>query len=349
MQLKRLPWGSFKGRNAELFSIIDPKTGFQVDISDFGATLVRVKTPDKVGNITDINFGQDNPELYLQYGGYLGAVVGRVANRISNAEFELEGQKYKLFVNNANLHSLHGGKSGFNVKWWSFDSSEFKDDEAILKFHYDSLDGEENYPGNLLVNLTYIISPMKLAWIFEAVTDKTTIINLTNHAYWNLDGLESLIDDTFIKMNVDRYMPGDENNLPLGDDVPTTGTSIDLKDFRQFKDIFTTFGDIDNNFFIAGYESKKNPKELLLAAEVHSPNSGRTMKVYTSEPCCQCYSGNYMSKIISFGIQCQKHSAFCLETQRAPNAINLPKFRDSVILQPGQTYYHKTVHEFGIK
>jgi aldose 1-epimerase len=350
MQLYRTkPWGSVNGEPAELFKITDPDSGFTVEITDFGATLVRVVTPDRNGKLADINFGQDNPDLYPKVGGFFGAVTGRVANRISNARFQLDGKEYKLAVNQADLHCLHGGIKGFNVRWWKFASVEFKGNEAQLKFTYESPDGEENFPGTMNIELTYFISPMKLGWEFKAVTDKPTIVNLTNHAYWNLEGLDSLIDDHEIAFFSDYYMPGDNVNLVTGEVLKVEGTAIDLRKSRTFKEIFATFGDVDNNFFLSGYCAKKTADDLVPVAEVYNPKSGRWMKVATTEPCCQIYTGNYMAKLTTFGKPCQKHSGFCLETQRVPNAINLPGFRDSVILRPGQTYYHKTVHEFGTK
>lgn len=350
MQLIRTkPWGDYQGEAAELFRIIDPDTNFSVDITDFGATLVRVKMPDKNGVVSDINFGQDQPALYPQLGGYLGANVGRVANRISNGKFDLDGKTYKLFINNANLHSLHGGKAGFNVRFWKLQHTDFHGKEAQLKFSYDSIDGEEGYPGTFSVELTYFIAPMRIGWEYKAKTDKPTLVNLTNHAYWNLEGLDALIDDTTVKMFADRYMPGDSANLPTGEVVPTKGMALDLSKPKSFKTLFETFGDVDNNFFLTGYTKKKVQTETFLAAEFIAPKSGRTMKVHTTEPCAQIYTGNYMANIKTcFGKPVQKHSGFCIETQKPPNAINTPAFREMVILRPEQTYYHKTIHEFGI-
>ena len=212
MLLEKSSFGKVNGKATTLYSVKDVKSGFEVAVSDFGATLVRVKTPDKNGKVEDINFGQHNAEEFTTGGGYLGAVVGRVGNRIKNANFTLEGKTYSLYVNNANLHSLHGGKEGFNFKIWNCKKSEVnsKGDIAEIEFDYVSKDGEEGYPGTLNVTVTYIIKPMELAWTFKATTNKTTIINLTNHAYWNLEGLEPLIDNQELRLLTSRYMEGDE-------------------------------------------------------------------------------------------------------------------------------------------
>ena len=349
MLLEKSSFGKVNGKATTLYSVKDVKSGFEVAVSDFGATLVRVKTPDKNGKVEDINFGQHNAEEFTTGGGYLGAVVGRVGNRIKNANFTLEGKTYSLYVNNANLHSLHGGKEGFNFKIWNCKKSEVnsKGDIAEIEFDYVSKDGEEGYPGTLNVTVTYIIKPMELAWTFKATTNKTTIINLTNHAYWNLEGLEPLIDNQELRLLTSRYMEGDENNMVTGEEKACAGKA-DWHNFTSFSKIFKEFGDVDNNFFIEGVDKKKDPKEVILCAEVYSPKSGRLMKVETSEPCVQIYTGNYMMNVKSFGKQCKKHQAVCLETQRPPNAINIPKYSSMVILKPNETYFHKTVHKFSI-
>jgi aldose 1-epimerase len=350
MQLKIVsPWGIVNGQSAQLFQVDDPKTGFHVEATDYGASLVRVQTPDRNGKFADINFGHNDATGYLKNKGYFGAMVGRVANRIAGGKFTLDGKEYKLFINNANLHSLHGGQFGFNQRFWTFMKSEAHGDEIQLKFQYISQDTEEGYPGTLTINLTYFIAPMKLGWEFKAKTDKPTIINLTNHAYWNLDGLRELIDGQIIQMETDRYMVGDSNNLITGEIKPVESMGFDLRQSVTFKEIFQKFGDIDNNFFLSVYTHKKKPQDVIEIAEIKSPKTGRWMKVYTSEPCCQIYSGNYMADVPVFDQVCRKHSAFCVETQRVPNAINIPNFQDMTILRPKQTYYHKTVHEFGVK
>ncbi|MHA1339966.1 MAG: aldose epimerase family protein [Promethearchaeota archaeon] len=346
MKLKKENWSLYKNNQTYLYTISDPNNNFLVQISDFGATIVRVMMADREGHLEDINFGQDSPEEYIKQGGYLGAVIGRVANRIGNAKFELDGKTYNLFINNCNVHSLHGGREGFNFKIWNCLKAEADDEKAILEFQYISPDGEENYPGTLTTNLKYIIKPMEIEWEFISKTDKPTIVNLTNHAYWNLEGLQTVIDSQILRLAADRYMPSDETLIPTGEVINVENTGYDFREGKKFADIFKEVGDIDNNFFITDYN--KEEYKLRFAAELFSPKTGRKMSVFTTEPCIQVYTGNFMADIKSFGIQCKKHSAVCLETQRVPNAINFPEFREMVILRPGEIYKHKTLHKFEV-
>jgi len=340
--------GTVNGKPVELFSMTDPKSSFRVDVSDFGATLVRVQAADKNKKVEDVNFGQDSPQDYITNGGYLGAVVGRIANRISGAKFTLDGKEYKLLANLANRHSLHGGKEGFNVKIWKCTKAEANDKEATVVFEYTSADGEEGFPGTVKITTAYTVSPNKVAWEFSATTNKATIINITNHSYWNLDGLDALIDDQQVKIDASFYMPGDEDNLPTGEVRLVEETPIDMRSFKTFKQLFADHGDIDNSFFVDKHWTTKSPSEVVLAGELQSPKTGRFMKVFTSEPIIHVYTGNFLMNVKSFGKQCKKHGAVCFETQRPPNAINNPVFAKQVILRPGEHYIHKTVHEFGI-
>ncbi|MHA1734294.1 MAG: aldose epimerase family protein [Promethearchaeota archaeon] len=346
MDLQRERWGTLRGHEAEKYTVTDAATGFQVTLTDFGATLVSVKVPDRAGRVAGVNFGKDRVGDYWQAGAYFGATVGRVANRISGAKFTLDGREYSLHANNAGLHCLHGGKEGFDSKWWTCRRAVVDGDVAVVEFTYLSPDMEEGFPGNLETRVTFEVAPMRLAWRFEATTDAPTVVNLTNHAYWNLDGLDATVDGLELELLADRYMPGDENNLATGEVLPVAGTPLDFHSPRRLSDVFAEFGDVDNNFFVEGYEpGSKDPR---LAARLYSPRTGRLMEVHTTEPCIQVYTGNYMEGHEAFGVPCRKHSAVCLETQRVPNAINFPEFRDSVVLRPGETYYHATVHEFSV-
>lgn len=347
MQIESRPFGTHEGKAATLHVVTDENTGFQVAVTDFGATLVQVRVPDNHGKVDDVNFGQDSPSEYIEHGGYLGAVTGRVANRISNACFSLDGAMYPLLANNNGVHALHGGKVGFNHRMWTLQGIDERDGEVRITYAYTSPDGEEGFPGTLHVETTYVISPGVVGWIYTATTDKPTIVNITNHAYWNLDGLDALIDDQVIRVDASSYMPADGNCLATGEVLNVRGTPADLHEPRPFADIFTTFGDLDNNFFLDNTWKKHHATDVVFAAELRSPSTGRVMKVLTSEPCIQLYSGNFMANIgTSFGKPCKKHGAICLETQRPPNAINNPVFARDVILRPGERYHHETRHEF---
>jgi aldose 1-epimerase len=348
MKLERKPFGTYKGKPAELFMVTDPKTGFRVDVSDFGATLVRVQVPDKSGKAGDVNFGQDSPDDYVKHGGYLGSVTGRVANRISNGAFVIDGTTYQIAKNLNDKMALHGGLEGFNKKMWKLVKAEAKDKGATIVFEYTSVDGEEGYPGTVKVTTTYTISPNKVGWEFVATTDKPTIVNITNHAYWNLDGLDGLIDDQEVKVHASFYMPGDADNLVTGEVRSLDGSNLDMREAKKFRQLFADAGDIDNSFFSNNYCTTKAPGDVALAGELRSPKTGRVMKVFTSEPIIHVYTGNFMGGVVSWGKQCKKHGAVCFETQQPSNAINNPVFAKSVILRPGMKYVHKTVHEFTV-
>ncbi|MHA1821536.1 MAG: aldose epimerase family protein [Promethearchaeota archaeon] len=348
MNYKKLKWDIYKGKQTYKYIFEDEETGFYVELSNFGATLIRVKLKDKNSKLIDINFGHEHVQDYIDAGAYFGAVIGRFANRIANAKFSLEGKEYNLYINNAGLHSLHGGKEGFNKKLWDCEKvGDLSDSEGhgkFIRFKYVSPDGEEGYPGELTTIVTFYIYPMKIGWSFDAETNKTTILNLTQHSYWNLEGVEHLIDGQKIRVNADYYMPADENNLPTGEVLPVENTAYDLREGEFLKDIFEGLGDLDHNFMLNDYET--GAKKLRFAAELESPNSGIKMVVKTTEPCLQVYTGNFMEGLDCFGKKAKKHSAICLEAQKPPNAINMPEYRDWVILKPGQRYFSKTQHIF---
>eukprot|EP01111_Echinosteliopsis_oligospora_P015257 TRINITY_DN5975_c0_g2_i1.p1 TRINITY_DN5975_c0_g2~~TRINITY_DN5975_c0_g2_i1.p1 ORF type:complete len:356 (+),score=98.55 TRINITY_DN5975_c0_g2_i1:55-1122(+) len=354
MELTKSDWGEYEGQKVALFTISHKSSGFQVTITDMGASIVRVLVPDRDGKSADITITQDKPELLPQGGGYLGASVGRVANRINRGKYSLDGKDYQLYINNT-PHSLHGGQVGFDRKIWKTVSHSCDGHAVVIKFSYTSPDGEENYPGTLHVDLTYFIEANKISWEFEAkVDDKTTIINLTNHSYWNLDGLEAdLIDEQAVEIKADTFCPVDDNCFPTGD-VKSVDNLVDLRSMREFKDVFNTFGGVDNNFFLseAGKDYVKNQRSVHACASAYSKKTGRLMTVRTSEPCVQLYTGNglrYVKTSNGGDHKCIDHGAFCLETQRPPDSVNDPRFRDLVTLNPGETYYHRTEHVFSIK
>jgi aldose 1-epimerase len=349
MKIEKKSWEPFEGNDTELVEISEPGK-ILVQVSTFGATLIRVQVPDKDGNMGDIAFGQDRPDDYVELGGYLGAVTGRVANRISDGQFELDGATYELAKNMNGKMTLHGGIKGFNKVMWTLEKAEVESDEAIVTFSYVSPDGEESFPGTLSITTTYHVTLATIWWEFEATTDKATIINITNHSYWNLDGLEALVDDQEVKILAQTYMPGDEDNLVTGEVKLVKGTPLDLHEFKKFSDIFAEWGGVDTSFFCENTWKKLADTEAVLAAELRSPATGRTMKISTSKPIIHMYTANGMANIKTTfgGLPVQNHGAVCFETQDVPNAINLPMFARMVILRPGEKYYHKTVHEFGL-
>jgi aldose 1-epimerase len=327
----------------------DTISGFFVTITDLGANTLRIVIPDRNGIPGDVALTQETPELLINFGAMLGATVGRVANRVAKGKFSLEGKDYTLFVNNG-PNSLHGGKVGFDKKIWKLDSKNEDSNEVSLKFVYVSPDMEEGYPGTLTNSIKYIIQPNKIAWEFEATTDKTTILNLTNHNYYNLDGPGVRIDDQEISIRASTYNLVDGDGLTIGEAQPVL-PSIDTRQHKKFSEIFEKFGDVDNNFFLDDAKDwSKNQIQMHQCAVVYSPKTGRLMTIKTSEPSVQLYTANSLGdgpiKTTNGNIKADKHFAFCLETQRRPDAINHPIFKDYVILKPGENYYHKTEHEF---
>jgi len=350
MELLRSEWGFYRGRTSSLYTIKDDDSGFEASITDLGASIVRVVMPDRHGNLSDVAFGQNSAEELVSQGGYLGATIGRVAGRIANARFTLDGTEYPLAVNASGGHTLHGGKEGFDKRLWTLKLKRilYKENRVALSFEYSSSDGEEGYPGNLKTLLTYRIAPMEITWEYVAKTDKPTIVNLTNHSYWNLDGHDKLVDDLRIKVESSYYLPADEYTIPTGEIKNLGGTPLDCRSPRSLAEIFASYGDIDDVFLLDGFKRKKKPEDMFFAAELSSATSGRRVELYTTEPSLVVYTGNHMELLKSFGKGCRKHSAICLEDQRPPNAINDSRFAEAVILRPNETYYHRTLLRFRV-
>ena len=340
-------WGKYNNLPTEIFTISDPDSVFEVQLTNFGATIIKVEVPDRDGKIENVSFGQFSPDEYVQEGGYLGSTIGRCTNRIGNAKFRLDGKEYSLYPNNGK-NSLHGGQIGFNYNIWKCLKAESYNGLAEIVFEYKSPDGEEGYPGNLTTKLTFKITDMNIEWEFEAITDQTTVVNLTNHAYWNLDGLDALIDDMELSVDADFITISDEDLIPTGEITKLSGNNLDLRTSTKFSKLFKEVGDIDHNY-ILNTSAVGNRTEPILVAELYSGKNGRKMRLFTTEPCLMVYTGNNMEKVSSFGKPCKKHNAVCLETQRYPNAINIPYLADSVILNPEEKYFHKTRHEFSVK
>jgi aldose 1-epimerase len=351
MQLNEEHWGQYEGKDVRIFTAKDSKIGFFATFTDLGAGSLRIVVPDKHGVPGDVTVTQETPDVLVKFGAYLGATCGRVANRIANGKFSLEGKEYTLFVNNGPNH-LHGGKIGFDKKIWHLESKSVNEHEATLKFTLESADLEEGYPGKLNVSTKYTIQPNKITWEFEATTDKTTLVNITNHNYWNMDGIGVAINDQEIQIAASTYNPVDALGLNTGEIKPAEniGTQKPIK----FSEIFATYGDVDNNYYLeAAKPWTKNQRQLHACAQVYSPATGREVTIRTSEPCVQLYTANYLGvneiKTSNGDKPARKHFAFCLETQRPSNAIHQPSVKDSVILHPGETYFHKTEHEFRVR
>lgn len=327
--------------------------GMSVRVCEFGGAIMEICVPDRLGRITDVVAGYDSLRDYVLAPGYLGALVGRVCNRIAKGKFRLDGKDYQIFKNN-NGNSLHGGKVGFSHKLWDVKAEDGEEPRLILTIV--SPDGDENYPGTLNVTVTYtLLRSNALSIHYEATTDKATVVNLTNHAYFNLGGYSSgKIFDHVLQMDADKYVPTDENLIPTGEIRSVKGTPFD---FRSPKTIGEDF-DLENPDMklAGGYDhcicfTGGETKTPVLRIEAYEPNSGRLMQVYTNQPAVQFYTGNFMWEIeapLKGGCPATVQSAFCLETQKMPDAINHSNFSDTV-LRPGEKYDYTTVYQFSTK
>jgi aldose 1-epimerase len=339
------------GKKIELFHLSNP-LGMEVSITNFGAKIVSILVPDKNGLVDDVVLGYDNIEDYFRGNPYFGAIVGRYANRIANGQFSLEGKTYTLNKNNGSAH-LHGGKNGFHNVVWDAQLTLINGEEALI-LHYLSRAGEENYPGNMDVTVIYqLTNNNELKIQYQAKTDQTTIINLTNHAYFNLSGEGKgniLNHEVFI--NADKFTPVGPDMIPTGELRKVENTPFD---FRQAKPIGKDIDKNDEQLLISnGYDHNfvlnKEPGSLVLAATAFDPQSGRVMDVLTDQPGMQFYTENFAEGDIlgKGGKVYGRRSAFCFETQHFPDSPNHRHF-PSTELKPGEQYIHNSIYKFYIQ
>ena len=316
-----------------------------VTITNYGGIITGIYTPDKNGKSTNITLGFDKLEPYLAPHPHFGALVGRYANRIAGAGFDLDGVHYTLAANDGN-NSLHGGLKGFDKKLWTPEVINC-DERAALSLTYLSPDGEEGYPGNLKVTVTYELLMDQFYITYEAETDKATVLNLSNHTYFNLAG-EGTILDHILYLNASRYTPVNDELIPTGELANVEGTPFDFRKPHVIGDRFDQVGGnpagYDHNFVIDGPEG-----EMKLAAKVMDPKSGRFLEVTTTQPGVQFYTGNFLDGSLSSGdFRFVQHSGFCLETQHFPDSPNQPDF-PSTVLRPGEKFVSQTIWKFGVE
>ncbi|MDA1275439.1 MAG: galactose mutarotase [Verrucomicrobia bacterium] len=334
------------GQSVDLFTLTNPN-GLIAKIATYGAILTELHIPDRQGNVADVVLGFDNLDSYLKGHPHFGCTTGRVANRIAKGKFSLNGKEFSLAINNGPNH-LHGGLQGIDKRVWNATTVDSVSGEAV-QLRYFSPDGEEGYPGNLNLQVTYILTAKNELQIdYYATCDQPTPINLTNHSYFNLAGAaEGTILDHELLLNAAFFTPVDETSIPTGEILTVAGY---IMDFTQSKQIGSDFGKIqgspggyDHNFVV----NKSFPGELALAARVRDPKSGRTMEVFTTEPGVQLYTANYLDGSLTGkeGRTYSKNSAFCLECQHFPDSVNQPHF-PTVILNPGREYRQTTIHRF---
>jgi aldose 1-epimerase len=339
------------GIEAHLYTLAN-KSGIEAKITDFGATLVSLKTPDRQGKLADIVLGYDSVTGYEKGQAYFGGTIGRYGNRIGAGKFSLNGQTYKLALNNGTNH-LHGGIKGFNRVIWQ---AKQLSDHAI-EFSYTSKDGEEGYPGALAVNVTYTLTDkneLRIDYKADESRDKDTIVNLTNHSYFNLTGNpQNTILDHQVTLYASQFTPIDAGFIPTGEIRSVKGTPFD---FTRATSVGARINQADEQLkFGRGYDhnwvlTRVKPGDLEHAAEVYEPNSGRVLDVYTTEPGVQFYSGNFLdgTEKGKGGIVYGQRSALCLETQHYPDSPNKPNF-PTTTLKAGQHYATTTVYQFSTR
>jgi aldose 1-epimerase len=333
------------GGAVDLFTLTNAQ-GTEAKITNYGCIVVSLRTPDRNGKFGDVVLGFDTLAEYVDHNPFFGCVAGRYANRIAQGRFTLDGVTYQLARNNGSNH-LHGGLRGFDKVLWRVTAA----DDIVLRFVYTSADGEENYPGNLTAEVTYQLNDRnQLSIDYRATTDKPTIINLTNHTYFNLAGHGDILGHELM-LNASYITPVDERLIPTGDLLRVDGTPFD---FRQPTPIGARIEDDHEQIrFGQGYDHNYVFHQplggLMLAANVFEPTSGRSMELYTTQPGVQFYTGNFLTGVPGKGGRVyHKRFGFCLETQHFPDSPNQPSF-PSTVLRPGERYTEQTLFQFGVR
>jgi aldose 1-epimerase len=323
--------------------------GYSVVLINYGATVVAFNAPDRDGKSANITLGCSDMAGYEASQSFLGSTVGRYANRIAKGTFSIDGKTFKL-PNNDGKNHLHGGLKSFDRQVWK--TEELKTDDSVgVKFSLTSPDGDNGYPGELVVTVDYVLNNQnELVIQYDATTDKPTHVNLTNHSYWNLSGAgQGTVGDHVLMLNADQLVEINSEGIPTGTLLDVAATPFD---FRMARPIGV---DIENTGTTpAGYDhcyvinrSDDALEKLTLAANVHDPKSGRTMEIFATQPGIQFYTCNWMDGQPASG-GFEKHSALALETQHYPDSPNQANF-PSTLLKPGQRYRHKTIYRFGVK
>jgi aldose 1-epimerase len=356
--IEKAPFGKLPDGQAVDIYTLKNNAGMTVAITNYGGTIVSWTAPDKNRKYEDITLGCDSLSGYLKGVPYFGALIGRYGNRIAKGKFNLEGKTYTLAVNNIGNH-LHGGIKGFDKVVWT--ATPMQAEEPALKLTYVSKDMEEGYPGNLSVEVVYTLQKDNALKIdYKATTDKTTVVNLTNHAYFNLTGNPAnTILDHEVTLNCDKFLPVDKTLIPTGILKPVKGTPFDFTTpskigarINDSADIQIKYGGGYDHAWVLSPLTPKGEQEggLRLAATVHEPTSGRVMEVLTTEPAIQFYTGNFLDGTIKGkgGIVIKKRTALCLETEHYPDAPNQSKF-PTTVLKPNETYKTTTVYKFSTK
>ena len=348
MSISKRPFGIDQiGRQMTLYTMTN-KGGAAVSVLDFGAHLVSVRVPDQEGKLADVCLGYDTLEEYDQKGGFLGAAVGRFANRIGHARFAINGKEYTLFKNDGE-NTLHGGREGFDKKWWRGQELESDGEDAVI-FTYVAHDMEEGFPGKMHVQITYAWDDScRLTIRYMAQSDQDTVVNLTNHAYFNLAGKGTMLNHT-LQVNADCVTDVDAGLIPTGDMLAVAGTPLDLRTpavigervARKAEHRLLAGPDgFDSNFVLKG-------EGLKTAAVLCDPESGRVMTVSTTEPGIQVYTGQGLQTTGKGGAEYVPYAGVALETQHFPDSPNKPQF-PTTLLKAGDTFESTTIYAFSVK
>jgi aldose 1-epimerase len=331
--LKRVEQADFgktqDGAEVKLITLRNSK-GMSAQIISYGAIIKELRAPDRNGNVTNILLTTDTLQKFQRFGGS-AAVIGRVANRIAGAQFDLDGMTYKLAANNGK-NTIHGGRKGFAQLVWTVEDIPQQNNESSVKLTYLSKDGEEGFPGNLKTSVTYTLTDNnELRIDYEAETDKPTIVNLTNHAYWNLAGGGSCLDN-ILWIASESYTPADADLIPTGEIAPLKGTPMDFnrptRIGARVEQLKPKLNGYDHNYILG------EGKGMKMAARLTEPNSGRIMEVRTTQPAVQLYTANHLA-----------HTAVCLETQHYPDSIHHKNF-PSIVVRPGEPLKETTLFTF---
>ena len=323
---------------------IDFEGGIKVGLTNYGASITSIWTPNANGRREDVVLGFDSLEEYMNDHPYFGCTCGRYANRIRNGQFELDGEVYCLERNSFPNH-LHGGGKGFDKRIWKETGVEEVEGKVYVNFEYVSPHLEEGYPGELIVKVCYAISHSHIEIIYDGQTDKTTIINPTNHTYFNLSGKlgVSVFESHRLEINADRYLPVNEYQIPTGQLVQVDQTDFD---FRQMQDLKLPLSEGELTGYDHCFDLGNNSNSKNFAARLDEVSSGRSLMVKTSEPGIQLYTGNNLDgSLRGKGFTFNQHSGVCLETQHFPDSPNILDF-DSTILKPGEVFESRTIYGF---
>jgi len=345
MSIKKETFGTTPdGKKVDLYTLVNAN-GLKAKITNYGGIITSLQTPDRNGKFADIVLGYDSLDEYIKSSPYFGSLIGRYGNRIAKGKFALNGVEYTLATNNGPNH-LHGGIQGFDKVVW--DAKSIKTEDGVgLELTYLSKDGEEGYPGNLDCKVTYTLNNNnELRIYYEATTDKPTIINLTNHSYFNLAGHDSGdILGHELMLNAENFTPVDDTLIPTGEIASVKDTPMDFtRPMPIGSRIAQVKGGYDHNYVLNSKSSLK-----VVSASVYEPKTGRVMEIFTTEPGIQFYTGNFLDgSLKGKGAVYNKHAGFCLETQHFPDSPNKPNF-PSVALEPARKYVHLTIHQFSVR